>query len=154
MTREETAKYTDPLKNGTARQFSFVMDARSIITFPAYPVTLEKGWVEIRGIAWSGRGRISRVDISTDRGRTWRPATLQEPILPKAHTRFRSLWYWDGRETEIMSRAVDETGYVQPTRTQLIGARGTGVVGYHLNPIVPWVVRSDGQVFFRAEGWG
>jgi len=87
MTREETSKYTDPLKDGTARQFSFVMDARSIITFPAYPIVLEKGWVEIRGLAWSGRGRIRRVDVSIDEGRSWAAATLQEPILSKAHTR-------------------------------------------------------------------
>src|SRR5881392_1032159 len=91
MTREETSKYTDPLTNDTARIFSFVMDARSLITYPAYPVTVSRGWVEIDGIAWTGSGKIQRVDVSTDGGATWTPARLQEPVLPKAHTRFRHL---------------------------------------------------------------
>jgi len=153
MTREETARYTDPLKDGTARQFSFVMDARSIITFPTYPVILDQGWVEIRGLAWSGRGRIRRVDVSTDGGRSWQPAAIDGLVLPKAHTRFRHLWSWDGRETEIMSRAVDETGYVQPTRAALIAARGPGSVPSHVNPITAWKIRRDGRVVYRAEGW-
>src|ERR1051325_3088087 len=93
MTREETSKYTDPLADGTARQFSFVMDAKSIITSPAYPVTLAgAGWWDISGIAWSGRGRITRVEISSDGGTRWLPAELQEPVLPRCHTRFRYLW--------------------------------------------------------------
>src|SRR5712691_7925076 len=88
MTREETSKYTDPLADCSARIFSFAMDAKSIITFPAYPVTLpDRGWWEISGIAWSGRGRISRVEVSTDSGRQWAPAVLQPPVLPKCHTR-------------------------------------------------------------------
>jgi sulfane dehydrogenase subunit SoxC len=153
MTREETSKYTDPLKDGTARQFSFVLDARSIITFPAFPDVLEKGWVEIRGLAWSGRGRIRQVDISTDGGRSWTPASLDGLVLPKAQARFRSMWRWDGQETEIMSRAVDETGYVQPTRAALIAARGVGSVPSHLNPITAWKVNRDGQVVYREEEW-
>ena len=110
MTREETSKYTEPIGDGKSRQFSFVMDARSLITYPGYPRTLEPGWIEIRGIAWSGRGRIARVEISLDDRDTWVEADLQEPILSKAHTRFRYLWNWDGRETAIWSRAIDETG--------------------------------------------
>src|SRR5918996_1824275 len=153
MTREETSKYTDPLTNGTARMFSFLMDARSLITYPAYPVLLSRGWVEINGIAWSGSGRIQRVDVSTDGGRSWAPARLQEPVLAKAHTRFRHLWNWTGGESVIMSRAVDETGYVQPTRADLIATRGAGTVGYHLNPITGWLIRSDGTVLYRAEAW-
>src|SRR5438552_2267941 len=106
MTREETSKYTDPLADGTARMFSFAMDAKSIITFPAYPVVLpEPGWWEISGIAWSGRGKITRVDVSTDGGRRWTPAELQAPVLPKCHTRFRCLWNWTGSEPTILSRA-------------------------------------------------
>jgi sulfane dehydrogenase subunit SoxC len=154
MTREETSKYTDPLPNGTARIFSFVMDARSLITYPAYPVTLGRGWVEINGIAWSGYGKIRRVDVSTDAGKTWTPARLQEPVLSKAHTRFRHLWNWTGGEAVIMSRAVDETGYVQPTRAELVAARGVGSVGYHLNPITGWLIRADGTVVYREEAWG
>ena len=151
MTREETSKYTDPLADGTARQFSFVFDARSIITAPAYPDVVEPGWIEIRGIAWSGRGTIARVDVSTDGGRTWQAARLQEPVLRQAHTRFRHLWRWDGAETEIMSRAVDDTGYVQPTRAALRAVRGRRARGYHLNPITAWRVRAGGQVEYRVE---
>jgi sulfane dehydrogenase subunit SoxC len=151
MTREETSKYTDTLNNGQVRQFSFVMDARSVITFPAYPVTLEKGWVEIRGLAWSGRGRIAGVDVSLDAGRSWVKADLQDPVLPKAHTRFRYLWKWNGETTEIRSRAVDETGYVQPTSAQLAAVRGPfssgpGANPYHLNPVTGWRINADGTV--------
>jgi sulfane dehydrogenase subunit SoxC len=148
MTREETSKYTDPLDNGTARQFSFVMDAKSTITFPTYPWVLpERGWWEIRGLAWSGRGRITRVDVSTDGGRTWMPAELQGPVLPTCTVRFHHLWNWDGRDTVLMSRAVDETGYVQPTYQQLDAARGPGTY-YHMNNIRAWKVARDGAVTF------
>ena len=153
MTREETSKYTEPMADGTARMFSFLMDARSLITYPAYPVTVSRGWVEINGIAWTGSGKIQRVDVSTDGGATWTPARLQEPVLSKAHTRFRHLWNWSGGEAVIMSRAVDETGYVQPTRDTLIAARGVSSVGYHINPITGWRLRPDGTVVYRAEPW-
>jgi sulfane dehydrogenase subunit SoxC len=154
MTREETSKYTEPFANETSRMFSLLMDARSLITYPAYPVTLTRGWVEINGIAWSGNGKIARVDVSTDGGRTWTAARLQEPVLSKAHTRFRHLLNWTGNETVIMSRAVDETGYVQPTRAELLKQRGPGTTGYHLNPITGWVIRSDGAVVYKQEAWG
>jgi sulfane dehydrogenase subunit SoxC len=151
MTREETSKYTDPLADCSARLFSFVMDAKSIITFPAYPVTLpEPGWWEITGIAWSGRGRITRVDVSTDGGRQWVPAELEHPVRPKCHTRFRQLWNWDGAGATLQSRAVDETGYVQPTLAQLRSARGRGTT-YHFNHIRAWRVRRDGAVLFGLE---
>jgi sulfane dehydrogenase subunit SoxC len=153
MTREETSKYTDPMADGTARLFSFLMDARSLITYPAYPVTLSRGWVEINGIAWTGSGKIQRVDVSTDGGATWTPAKLQEPVLSKAHTRFRHLFNWTGGEVAILSRAVDETGYVQPTRDALIASRGISSVGYHTNPITGWLIRPDGSVVYRAEPW-
>jgi sulfane dehydrogenase subunit SoxC len=153
MTREETSKYTDPLANDSARMFSFVMDARSLITYPTYPVTVARGWIEIAGIAWTGYGKIQRVEVSTDGGKTWSAARLQEPVLPKAHTRFRHLWNWDGSEAVILSRAVDETGYVQPTRAALFAERGAGAANYHLNPITGWVVRADGTVVFKQEAW-
>ena len=152
MTREETSKYTYPV-NGKIRQFSFDMDARSIITFPAYPVQVDKGWVEIRGLAWSGRGKVTRVEVSTDAGKRWFPAELQGPVLDKAHTRFRFLWNWDGKETEILSRATDETGYTQPTLKQLVAARGPDLGGYHLNPVTAWHIKRDGKVFFKPEKW-
>ena len=148
MTREETSKYTDPLADCTARMFSFEMDAKSIITFPAYPLVLpQKGWWEISGLAWSGRGRIAAVDVSTDGGRRWQRADLDDPVLPKCHTRFRFFWNWKGGETVLMSRATDETGYVQPTLEQLVAARGAGT-NYHLNNIRSWRVQRDGHVVF------
>lgn len=160
MTREETSKYTEPIKAaepvrrsdgpGKYRQFSFDIDARSIITFPSYPKKVEKGYIEIRGIAWSGRGKVVRVEVSTDAGKTWGPATLQDPVLDKAHTAFRYLWQWNGSETEIMSRVTDETGYTQPTLKQLVEARGSEV-GYHFNPITAWQIKTDGRVLFKPE---
>ncbi len=152
MTREETAKYTYAVKD-RIRQFSFEMDARSIITFPAFPQQVERGWIEIRGIAWSGWGRITKVEVSTDAGRTWQEARLQQPVLDKAHTGFRHLWQWDGQTTEILSRATDETGYTQPTLQQLVNARGTDMGGYHMNPVTAWKIQRDGKVLFRPEKW-
>ena len=152
MTREETSRYTEPVKDGKIRQFSFTMDARSIITYPAYPAQLQKGWVEIRGLAWSGRGKIRQVEISTDAGKTWNAARLQEPVLDKTHTYFRYLWQWNGDTTAIMSRAIDETGYVQPSLEELIAARGMGT-GYHLNPVTAWLIKRDGQVVYSPEKW-
>ncbi|MEE8133585.1 MAG: sulfite dehydrogenase [Gemmatimonadales bacterium] len=151
MSRQETSKYSDPLADCTARIFSFEMDAKSIITFPAYPDTLhERGYWEISGIAWTGRGKIARVEISTDGGSTWNDAELQDPVLPKCHTRFRYLWQWNGSNALLMSRAHDETGYVQPTLEQLIDARGAGT-SYHANNIRAWRVKSDGSVVFGLE---
>jgi sulfane dehydrogenase subunit SoxC len=148
MSREETSNYTDPLKGGIARQFSFVMDAKSVITFPTYPYALpDRGWWEIQGVAWTGRGRITRVEISTDRGRSWVPAAMQEPVLPLATVRFRHLWNWDGRETILMSRATDETGYAQPTVQQFVEARGERT-SYHSNHIRAWKVATTGEVTY------
>jgi sulfane dehydrogenase subunit SoxC len=147
-TREETSKYTDPLGDGTARQFSFVMDAKSVITFPSYPYALpDRGWWEIKGLAWSGRGRITRVEVSTDGGRRWVDAQIQGPVLPKCTVRFRHLFDWNGRETVILSRATDETGYVQPTVQQLWEARGPRT-SYHQNHQRAWRIASTGEVTF------
>jgi len=153
MTREETSKYTEPLRGGRARAFSFTMDARSIITTPTYPAQLERGWHEIRGLAWSGRGRIVRVEVSVDGGARWQEARLIGPALPTAHTRFGLPWKWTGSGAELSSRAIDETGYVQPTRRALIDVRGPGALPYHLNPITSWLVESDGRVLYKSEGW-
>ena len=150
MTREETSKYTDPLSDGTARQFSFEVDARSIITSPVFPDRITRGWRPITGLAWSGRGRITRVEVSTNGGRIWHDASLLTPPLPKAHVRFEQMWEWTGSETVLLSRATDETGYVQPTRTELIAARGIGT-SYHTNPIYGWKVAADGNVTFHGE---
>jgi sulfane dehydrogenase subunit SoxC len=151
MTRWETAKYTDPLPNGTARMFSMELDAKSIITSPAHPDLLRtKGWRPITGLAWSGRGRITRVEVSTDDGASWHEADLLGPCLPKAHVRFQYMWNWNGGESRLLSRATDETGYVQPTRRRLIEVRGIGT-DFHFNPIVGCRVQPDGRVFFHGE---
>lgn len=148
MTREETAKYTDPLPDGTARQFSFVMDVRSVITSPTYPQQLQPGWHEIRGLAWSGRGTIETVEVSVDGGGSWQPAMLQSPVLDKAHVRFTLPWQWDGRERLLLSRATDATGYQQPTAANLIDARGVGSLRYHNNAIIGWRIKNDGCMFY------
>ena len=153
MTRQETSRYTDPLRDGTVRQFSFVIDARSIITAPSYPQTVRPGWIEVRGLAWSGRGRVARVELSFDDGATWQECDLQDPVLPRAHTRFRYMWKWNGAATTVLSRAIDETGYVQPTQAELLAERGPGPSPYHLNPIVGWRVNADGSVVYRTEEW-
>lgn len=151
MTREETSKYTDPLPDGTARMFSFTMDVKSVITQPTYPSKLtERGFWEIKGIAWSGRGKIVRVDVSTDGGATWSAAELADPVLPKCHTRFRFPWNWDGSHAVLMSRAVDETGQAQPTHAELVRVRGEGT-SYHYNQIRAWTVHPDGTVVYGEE---
>ena len=149
MSKDETSKYTDPLPDGTARQFSFVMDAKSLITAPAHPTRLSRGWHEVAGVAWSGRGRITRVEVSTDGGNSWHDAELQTPVLPLAHTRFRRMWQWTGAEATLMSRATDETGYTQPSRAAFEAARGKGT-DYHFNHIRSWRVQRDGQVVFAG----
>ena len=149
MSKDETSKYTDPLPDGTARMFSLVMDAKSIITKPAHPARIERGWNEISGIAWTGRGRITRVDVSTDGGATWTNAELQEPVQSKAHTRFRFMWNWNGSGATLMSRATDETGYTQPTRAEFERVRGAGT-DYHFNYIRSWQVQRDGRVVFAT----
>ncbi|MGH7517347.1 MAG: sulfite dehydrogenase [Gemmatimonadales bacterium] len=151
MSRDETSKYTDPLPNDTARRFSFVMDVKSTLTHPTYPTVLAgPGWTELSGIAWSGRGKIARVDLSTDGGRSWSPAELQVPVLDKAHVRFTRMWKWDGRRAVVMSRAMDETGAAQPSLAEFRGQRGAGT-DYHFNYIRPWVVEPDGRVFYGVD---
>ena len=148
MSRDETSKYTDPLPGGVARQFSFVMDAKSVITYPAFPARLSgAGWWPISGIAWTGRGRVVRVEVSTDGGRTWLQAALQGPVLPMAHTRFQLPWKWNGAATRIMSRAYDESGYVQPSVETFRKIRGRGT-DFHFNAVRSWRIERDGRVLF------
>ena len=146
MTREETSKYTDSLPDGTARLFTFSMDAKSVITYPAPDHKLaRRGFYEISGLAWTGNGRIRRVDVSTDGGRNWREAALQEPVLSRAVTRFRLPWQWDGNATILQSRALDDSGYVQPSRAQLVAQRGLNS-NYHYNAIQSWAVAASGEI--------
>lgn len=150
QTREETSKYSDLMPNGTARQFTFMMEANSVITFPSGGQQLRgQGFYEISGLAWSGRGSITRVEVSSDGGRTWRGAALQAPVLSKCLTRFRLPWTWDGAPTLLMSRATDDTGYVQPSRDALVAVRGMNSY-YHYNAIQPWQVAGGGAVTYVA----
>lgn len=146
QTREETSKYTDLLPDGRARQFSFVMEAKSVITSPSGGQKLARqGFHEISGLAWSGHGRVRGVDVSVDGGRSWTVARLQEPVLSKALTRFHLRWQWNGEPAILQSRAVDDSGYVQPTRAQLQAARGSNSI-YHYNGIQSWQVAASGEV--------
>lgn len=146
MARNETAKYTELQPDGKARQFTFVMEAKSLITSPSHGQHLSKpGYYQISGLAWSGRGRIQRVEVSADGGKSWTDAALQDPVLPRCLTRFRAAWQWSGAPAILKSRATDETGYVQPERQSLIAQRGSN--GYfHCNAIVSWGVDEDGDV--------
>lgn len=147
MTRDETAQYTDLLPSGKARQFSFPMQAKSLITSPSVGMTLpdNPGIYQVTGLAWSGNGKISKVDVSADGGKTWVEAELQAPILDKAFTRFSLPWQWQGQYAVLQSRATDETGYQQPTREALIIERGDNSF-FHYNAIVSWEVNEDGQI--------
>lgn len=148
QTKEETRHYTDVLDDGTVRQFTFVMEAKGLITWPSAgkPIPAPGFW-EISGMAWSGRGRVERVEVSVDGGDTWEDARLEGAVLPKAVTRFRYPWNWDGNETVIVSRTTDETGYVQPTQQQLLDTVRYGPqTAYHYNGQQPWRVMADGTV--------
>ena len=146
MARNETAKYTELLPNGKARQFTFVMDAKSLITSPSPGLKMRGPEIyEIRGLAWSGRGKITKVEVSADGGKSWGEAALQEPVLSRCFTRFRAPWAWDGATAVLKSRATDETGYVQPERDVLVAERGRD--GYfHYNAIVAWGIDEEGKV--------
>lgn len=147
MARNETARYTDLGVDGRTRMFSFHMDAKSLITSPSPGMALKggPGLYQITGLAWSGRGCISKVEVSADNGATWAEAALQEPVLPRAFTRFRIPWRWSGAAAVLKSRATDATGYVQPERSALIAQRGRHGF-YHYNGIVNWSVDENGVV--------
>jgi len=146
MARNETSKYTELQPTGKARQFTFLMDAKSLITQPSPGYKLRgPGLYQISGLAWSGRGKIRKVEVSADGGKSWAEAALQEPVLSKSFTRFRLLWRWDGSPLVLKSRAIDESGYQQPERATLIAERGRN--GYfHYNAIVSWAVAPDGSL--------
>jgi sulfane dehydrogenase subunit SoxC len=134
------------MPDGTSRQYTWIQEAKSVITSPSGgQKLLDKGYYQITGLAWSGRGRVKRVDVSTDGGRNWRAAQLQEPILPKALTRFRADLNWDGSPALLQSRVVDETGYVQPQMRQLREVRGKRSI-YHNNAIQTWQLAASGDV--------
>jgi sulfane dehydrogenase subunit SoxC len=144
--REETSKYTDLMANGKARQFTFVMDAKSVITAPSPQAPLRhKGFTVISGLAWSGRGKVTRVDVSLDGGKNWRAAKIDGLRLDMACVRFYAETEWAGGEMLLQSRAIDETGYVQPSKNDLRKIRGVNSI-YHNNGIQTWLVKQDGEV--------
>ena len=145
-TKDETSKYTDLLPDGRAMQFTFEMGVKSVITKPSSTMTLPRqGLYEISGLAWSGAGRIRRVEVSTDGGATWRDAALTGDERPKAFVRFRLPWEWKGGEAVLASRATDERGRVQPTRAEWTSQYAPANT-YHYNAIVTWAVGTDGKV--------
>lgn len=146
QTREETSKYSWIMPNGSVRQFNFVMEAKSVITSPSGGQRLDgQGFHEISGLAWSGRGKIARVEVSLDGGSHWSDAALQQPVLPKCLTRFRLPWRWQGEPAQLASRATDDTGVVQPTHDALLQERDARSY-YHYNAIQNWRVAADGAV--------
>ena len=145
MTRWETDRYTQLLANGKAMQFQLRMETNSVITSPSGMMEIRPGYHRITGLAWSGRGKIAKVEISTDEGRTWKQAQLNYPVLPKAQTRFQMDWVWDGKPTKIISRATDEKDNVQPDRKSFIAKMGTNAL-FHYNAQQTWSIDGDGRV--------
>ena len=146
QTREETSAYTDLRSDGKALQFTFAMEVKSVITQPSGMMKLKsKGFYEISGFAWSGNGKIRRVEVSADGGKSWGEAVLQEPVMDKSLVRFRFPWMWDGAPAILMSRAVDSSGEVQPTMDAVIKAKSANTF-YHNNAIQPWRVAANGEI--------
>ena len=145
-TREETSKYTDLLEDGRARRFTWAMDCKSVITNPSPQAPLlHKGHNILSGMAWSGRGTVARVDVSLDGGRNWRHARIDGPSFDKAVHRFYFEFDWQGETLLLQSRAIDSTGYIQPTKDELRAVRGTNSI-YHNNGVQTWHVRANGEV--------
>ncbi len=145
-TKDETLHYVDLMPDGTHRQYTSVQECKSVITTPSGGQTLlDQGYYNVTGLAWSGRGRIKRVDVSFDGGRNWRIARLETPVLSKALARFHIDWVWDGAPAILQSRAIDETGYAQPRIGQLRAVRGTRSI-YHNNAIQSWKLSQNGEL--------
>ena len=145
-TKDEAIHYMDLMPNGMHRKYTSIQECKSVVTTPSGgQVLLDKGFYNISGLAWSGRGKVKRVDVSVDGGRNWRTARLQTPVLSKALTRFNIDWVWSGQPAIIQSRATDDTGFVQPTYAQLRKVRGSRSI-YHNNAIQSWLVQESGEV--------
>jgi sulfane dehydrogenase subunit SoxC len=146
-TREEALHYMDMMPSGLHRQYSSIQECKSVITTPSGgQVLLDQGFYNVSGLAWSGRGKITRVDVSVDGGKNWRAARLETPVLDKCLTRFNADWTWDGKPAVLQSRATDSTGYVQPSYAQLRAVRGARSI-YHNNAVQSWQVAGSGEVF-------
>jgi len=146
MTRDETSRYSDLMRDGRTQLFSYPMDVKSVITSPSGGLLMQgPGLYQVSGLAWSAAGRIRRVEVSADGGRSWGEAALDDPVLPKAFARFRMAWRWNGAPAILQSRAIDESGKVQPTRAALLAERGAPFE-YHNNSIQSWSVSAEGEV--------
>jgi sulfane dehydrogenase subunit SoxC len=144
--KDEVLHYVDLMPDGLHRQYTSIQECKSVVTTPSGgQVLLDRGFYSISGLAWSGRGKIRRVDVSVDGGRNWRQARLQGPVMDKCLTRFSIDWTWDGKPAIVQSRATDETGHVQPTYRQLRTVRGARSI-YHNNAIQSWLVQESGEV--------
>jgi sulfane dehydrogenase subunit SoxC len=145
MTRWETDRYTQLLANGKAMQFQLRMETNSVITSPSGMMEIHPGYHRITGLAWSGHGKVAKVEISTDEGKTWKQAQLSQPVLPKAQTRFQMDWVWDGKSAKIVSRSTDEKGNIQPDRKSFLAKMGTNAL-FHYNAQQTWSIDGDGRV--------
>jgi sulfane dehydrogenase subunit SoxC len=144
--KDEVLHYVDLMPNGLHRQYTSIQECKSVVTTPSGgQVLLDKGFYQVTGLAWSGRGKVRRVDVSVDGGRNWKTASLSTPVMDKCLTRFSLPWVWDGKPALIQSRAMDDTGYVQPTYRQLRAVRGSRSI-YHNNAIQTWLVQESGEV--------
>ena len=145
-TKDETLHYVDLMPGGLQRQYTSIQECKSVVTTPSGgQVLLDKGFYNISGLAWSGRGKIKKVDVSVDGGRNWKPARLEGPSLSKCLTRFNMDWVWNGKSAFVQSRAIDETGYVQPSLKTLRAVRGSRSI-YHNNSVQTWQVTESGEV--------
>ena len=145
-TKDEEIHYIDLMPDGRHRQYTSIQECKSVITSPSGGQTLlDKGFHNVTGLAWSGRGRIKRVDVSFDGGRNWQTARLESPIQSKSLTRFNIGMTWSGGDLILQSRAIDETGYVQPKINQLRAVRGSRSI-YHNNAIQSWKIAASGEV--------
>jgi sulfane dehydrogenase subunit SoxC len=146
MTKDETSKYTDLQADGKSLMFTYPMEVKSVITRPAPGLKMTgSGLYEVSGIAWSGRGKIRKVEVSADGGQTWGEAALSAPVLAYALTRFRIPWKWNGAPAVLKSRAIDDAGGVQPTRDEFIARHGNNPI-YHYHAIQAWRVEANGEV--------
>jgi len=145
MTRWETDRYTQLLPSGKSRQFQLYQEVNSVITSPSGTMRIERGRQRITGLAWSGRGKIAKVEFSTDGGHSWHVARINPPVLHKAQVRFEAAWTWDGKPTRIVSRATDEKGNVQPDRKTLLATMGENAL-FHYNAQQTWAIDAQGGV--------
>ena len=155
--RETSGGYTDVRRDQKVRWFRYEHGVKSLILQPSGGQQLHgRGYFEMRGLSWSGGGKIRRVEITTDGGQTWKDAQIQDPVFSKAATRWVFPWNWNGEEVVIASRATDERGGTQPTTSVWAKAWGVTVEEmrrpapfprmWRFNAIQPWKIDREGKV--------